>query len=77
MEESSKMKMENEKPIFWMLSDEIPKAFSEGCEAWNVFAKSRWRTKNKNPYKPKTNSWYSWNKGYNMNDKGLSDLNPI
>jgi hypothetical protein len=50
--------------------------FDEGWQAWNKYAGSGWQVKPTNPYKIETPEWYSWNKGWNLNDKGLCKYNP-
>lgn len=50
---------QNEKQILW-----IESYFDEG--SFLLGQKSKF--KNKNPFKHKTNSWYSWNKGKNTNN---------
>ena len=44
----------------WLLNNHIPKAFEIGFNA---------AINSNNPFNPYTNEWYSWNRGYNLNDK--------
>lgn len=65
------MKKQKSETVMWCLSEFSLEHFKMGWDAWTKFVDSKWHDKGKNPFKPKTNEWYSWNKGYNLNDKGL------
>lgn len=62
--------------VLSIFSETLQPQFNEGWKAWQDYVESGWKNKKKNPYKKNTSEWYSWNKGRNLNDKGLSDLNP-
>lgn len=48
--------------MMWLLFEEIDQAaFQEGWKAWD-------ENKPGNPYERETVKWYSWNKGWNLND---------
>lgn len=47
------------------------KAYKEGWEAWEKYYASEFKVKTTNPYKQDTAKFYSWNRGWNYNQKGI------
>lgn len=62
--------MKTEKNM-WSFHDFVQEAYEKGFSAWNEYFTNNWKTKQVNPFPPQTNEWYSWNKGWNTNQKGI------
>ena len=51
--------------VYWTI-------FSEGWSKWNIYFESNWKEKPSNPYEIESEEWKAWNRGWNLNVKGVA-----
>ena len=47
------------------------KCYAEGFKAWYEHARRNYISSISNPYPKESNEWKNWNKGWNINQKGI------